>query len=82
MSLLLKEKPLLLSGRAALRELWRKGLKGRELLQEHTFLIDSFLKDRFYACKEAKQGGIALVALGGYGRRELFPFSDIDLLIL
>lgn len=67
--------------REILEVLWRQGLKGRALLQEHTKLIDNHLCQKFSGCPAAAHG-MTLVAVGGYGRSELFPFSDIDLLLL
>ena len=67
----------------ALEELWKQGLSGHELLQHHTRLVDEFIIKTFTTAEEEKKkGAIALIALGGYGRRELYPFSDVDLLLL
>jgi [protein-PII] uridylyltransferase len=67
--------------RDALEALWQKGLSGQTLLAEHTKLIDSFLNRSFSECG-VDTHDMALVALGGYGRQELFPYSDIDLMLL
>lgn len=67
--------------RDALEHLWRQGLSGQDLLRKHSQLMDDFLTKAFGECPQAQEG-MSLTALGGYGRKELFPFSDIDLLLL
>jgi [protein-PII] uridylyltransferase len=50
------------------------------LLKNQTQLIDKLLKTVWLQANI--YAGCSLVAVGGYGRGELFPYSDIDLLIL
>lgn len=66
--------------RESLDALWKQGQSGRSLLLEHTQLIDECLVACFTGSPHARN--MSLIALGGYGRKELFPFSDIDLLLL
>ena len=67
----------------ALDDLWSRGLSGTSLLRDHSLLADNFIRDCFSKIEISDlQSRVAVVALGGYGRQELFPFSDIDLMIL
>jgi [protein-PII] uridylyltransferase len=58
-----------------------RDLRGRAFSEAYTTLVESWLTELF---DEAAQGsdGIALVAVGGEGRREMAPYSDLDLLLL
>lgn len=59
----------------------------RDLLEAHSSLIDSLLNEIYgISCRAADltiarsaHSGLAIVATGGYGRRELNPYSDIDI---
>ncbi len=62
---------------------------GREICAQRAELVDVLLQYVFGAATSAGGGGagavkvpLALIALGGYGRGELNPFSDIDVMLL
>ena len=51
------------------------------LLRARTQAVDALVRDAWQRCV-AGDAPLALFAVGGYGRGELFPQSDIDLLVL
>jgi len=61
---------------------------GREICARRAELVDVLLQYVFGAAETSARGNgaakvpLALVALGGYGRGELNPFSDIDVMLL
>src|SRR5690349_19536947 len=68
------------AGREALREAYFKQPKAAVLLRRHAQLIDRIVKSVWAELGLGSKA--ALVATGGYGRGELFPCSDIDILVL
>src|SRR5262245_32593926 len=58
-----------------------RGAGGRSALERHSDRIDSILR-QLYAEVGASEQPVAVIALGGYGRRHLCLQSDIDLLVL
>jgi [protein-PII] uridylyltransferase len=53
-----------------------------DLVHARAALIDTVLKQAWLEHFDAEESRWALVAVGGYGRGELHPCSDIDLLLL
>ena len=74
------------SGRAEILERHRAGAGGQEIVRSISALTDEVIQGMFARICGELQGAapprVALIATGGYGRRELSPRSDVDLLAL
>ncbi|MCU1462475.1 MAG: glnD [Acidimicrobiales bacterium] len=57
-------------------------LSGAAWCRAHSHLIDEWLADLFERATSREMDGLALVAIGGYGRSELCPQSDIDVMLV
>lgn len=82
-------KKLLRDEKEKIKNWHRSGTGGREIIQAHTSLVDEVIRHvllsmtrlEVYA-KSPVLEDFSLIAVGGYGRGELNPLSDIDLLFL
>lgn len=64
---------------------FRATSNGRSATQGRASLLDRVILDlsrEFLAPEPSELKNLCLVALGGYGRNELFPHSDVDLMFL
>src|SRR5689334_16451590 len=70
----------LAEGRAHLRAAFTRAPSPPQLLRQHTALVDRILRSVW--SETAMPSNMTLLAVGGYGRSQLFPYSDVDVLFL
>jgi len=69
----------------AIRDAFEAGATGSATIAARAQAMDELIAGLWGEAVEQSPrlgSGIALLALGGYGRRQLFPYSDVDLLYL
>ncbi|MED5462976.1 MAG: nucleotidyltransferase domain-containing protein, partial [Pseudomonadota bacterium] len=67
---------------ASLEVRFRAGESVVELVHIRSRIIDQLLLQLWRQFAKEARGGAALIAVGGYGRGELHPYSDIDIMVL
>ena len=72
----------LLWGRDRLYSLFDEGQPADSLVHARAHIVDEVLREAWLRVLPEAPTGVTLVAVGGYGRGELLPHSDIDILLL
>lgn len=68
---------------ARIRERFEATGNGNTVLSERTALVDSIVRELFHSIISQNDAThFCMAALGGYGRKVLFPNSDVDILFL
>lgn len=83
-------KAALYRGVAAIRGRFESdAMSGAEVVQANSYLVDQlvrcifdFASNRVYPAEAGNEAQMAISATGGYGRGELAPFSDIDVMFI
>ena len=83
-------KQALADGRAEIQQRFEAGASGQLTVKAGAFLIDQLIRVVydlatgyvFQATNPTASERLSLIAVGGYGRSQMAPFSDVDLLFL
>ena len=75
-------KDALQASQTAMHQAFRNGEDIRNLIYGRAWVLDQILSLAWQQFDWPNTDRLALVAVGGYGRGELHPFSDVDILIL
>jgi len=86
-SVVLDARERLRDGREKIRKQHDQGAPGPQVCAQITDLFDGIILDIWNAATvdlltPSQRSGLALVAHGGYGRRDLAPFSDVDIMLI
>jgi [protein-PII] uridylyltransferase len=67
-----------------IRKKHQQGVGGKEIAGDYSLLVDKVIEKAYdlAIASYQKSPNLSLVAIGGYGRGELSPYSDVDILFL